>query len=239
MLVLVLALMACRTIDLISNARQPQPTPTTINTPRPTHPPIKSSLNQYTPTEAPIVESPLPSVQQQPTQIPPTSPSEPTSVPRSTRRPAVVQPTLKPAATDAPTTGATSAPARCPFPYCAVNRGCQPEEGNLIIEGTVYRNGEPESGVAVRAAKNPGEAGIIEDFLSGTETINPGKLDPKHPGKYVLQIMPGKAEKGDWWVFLVDQKGGTKQISEPVLVHTTADPFQGNSCQHAFVDFVR
>lgn len=91
----------------------------------------------------------------------------------------------------------------------------------------------------MRAAKKPGEAGIIEDFLSGTETINPGKLDPKNPGKYVLQIMPGKAEEGDWWVFLVDQKGGTNQISEPVLVHTTADPFQANSCQHAFVDFVR
>lgn len=108
-----------------------------------------------------------------------------------------------------------------------------------MVEGVVYNNGSPENGVAVRVALAQGAYPKVDDFISGTDPINPGKPDPKNPGHYVLQIVAGAPREGNWWVFLVDRANGTKQISEAKLIHTNDDPYNPANCQHAFVDFVR
>jgi hypothetical protein len=107
-----------------------------------------------------------------------------------------------------------------------------------VIEGTVYVGTQPENGVTVRVAKSPGAYPLVDDFVSGNDPINPGKPDKFHPGHYYLQIVAGAPEEGHWWVFVVDQPNGTKQISSAIEVHTNDAATPGN-CQHAFVDFVR
>lgn len=102
----------------------------------------------------------------------------------------------------------------------------------------MYSGSTPVDKVWVRVATAQGASPVVPDFESGTESINPGKPDPFHPGHYFLQISPGSAEGGNWWVFVVDQRKGTVQLSEGVLIHTD-DTVTGSSCQHAFVDFVQ
>lgn len=107
------------------------------------------------------------------------------------------------------------------------------------MEGVVYNNGTPENGVVVRVALAQGGAPKIDDFISGTDPINPGKPDPQHPGHYFLQIAPGAAQEGNWWVFLVDVPRGTRQISEAKFIHTNGDSTNPANCQHALLDFAR
>lgn len=102
----------------------------------------------------------------------------------------------------------------------------------------MYAGGQPENGVAVRVALETGAFPLVDDFISGTDPINPGKPDPNRPGQYRLQIVPGAAREGNWWVFVVDKPKGTIVLSESYFVHTNDDPSPGN-CQHAFVDFNR
>lgn len=231
-------LLACRTANLLSNAAEPrvaqseQETPTlkaataTRRAPtlaRPTRIPTKFPT-EFIPTEPPP-----------PTENPATEPLPPTS----TRKPAPTKiplPTLPPTP-EGPT--ATPAPTRCAQQYCVAYRGCQPDGGNTIVEGIVYNNSVPENGVAVRVAKSEGAYPMVDDFISGTDPINPGQPDPNNPGRYILQIVAGAPREGNWWIFVVDRANGTKQISEAKLVHTNADASNPANCQHAFVDFVR
>ncbi len=229
---------ACRTANLITNVQEPRvaqrvtaarasPSPSRARAiptksrvlPRPTRVPSKLIPTEPLPTQPP----------------PPTVPPPPSA----THKPA---PTRKPLPTPTPTPAGpteTPAPTRCPQQYCVVYRGCQTDAGNTIVEGIVYNNGVPEDGVAVRVAKAQGAYPMVDDFVSGTDPINPGQPDAKNPGRYILQIVAGAPREGNWWVFVVDRPNGTKQISEAKLIHTNDDPFNPANCQHAFVDFVR
>lgn len=239
-----LALLACRTVDLVTNALQSPPSPTRIAQGRPTRvlggvTPTRSQPGLRTTATHSVEPSEAEATPIAPTVAArPTRPLQPTAPP-PTRRATAIPATLKPAATEPPAVAASPAPTRCPFKYCAVNRGCQTDPGNTLVEGIVYAGGVPESGVAVRVALKAGAYPLTDDFVSGTDPINPGKPDPNNPGRYLLQIKPGKAEEGNWWVFVVDRAGGTRQNSEAVLVHTNDDATNPANCQHAFIDFVR
>lgn len=237
-ILVVTILLACRTAQVFTSGEEARPTL------------VASGLQQQDASATPIRPRNRPTLTrlapQQPTRFIPTDEPLPTDLPTPepppeefpTDEPAPTRPPLPTAVpTDAGPT-ATPAPTRCPKTYCVVYRGCQTEVGNTIIEGVVYNNGVPENGVAVRVARAEGAYPIVE-FISGTETTNPGKPDPNNPGKYVLQIQAGRAEEGNWWVFIVDVPRGTKQISEAQLVHTNDDPYNPANCQHAYVDFQR
>ena len=232
--------LACRTADVVTQLQEPRVaqditvTPTKKNTTVTRRTPTKARATRV-PTEVPteIIAAEPP-----PTEIPPTE-EPPPPPPTNTRKPA---PTKKPQPTEVPTPAgptATPAPTRCPQQYCVVYRGCQPDAGNTLVEGIVYNNGVPENGVAVRVAKAEGAYPMVDDFLSGTDPINPGQPDPNNPGRYILQIVAGAPREGNWWVFVIDRPNGTKQISEAKLIHTNDDASNPANCQHAFVDFVR
>ncbi len=231
------ALLACRTANLISNAAAPRVAQNETAAP----PHRAATATARAPTRPTRLPTELPT-EIIPTELPPdTATPAATSAPppTETRRPA---PTKKLAPTETPTpTGptATPAPTRCAKTYCVVYRGCQTDAGNTIVEGIVYNNGVPENGVAVRVAKAEGAYPMVDDFVSGTDPINPGQPDPNNPGRYILQIVAGAPREGNWWVFIVDRANGTKQISEAKLIHTNDDPNNPANCQHAFVDFVR
>ncbi len=235
-------LLACRTLDLVTGNPVPPASqlvaqaetrvpetesnvaPPATRTPVPTQEPTEFIPTQESPTEAPPPTEPPPPPTEVPTVPPPPPP---------TKKP---QPTLTP--TDSGPT-VTPVPTRCAQKYCVVYRGCQPDAGNTVIEGYVYNNGVPENGVAVRVAKEQGAYPLVDDFISGNSAINPGQPDPNTPGYYILQIVAGAPREGNWWVFVVDVRNGTKQVSEAKFIHTNDDPFNSANCQHAFVDFVR
>lgn len=235
-------LLACRTIDLITNA----PNETTVALDARERPTESLTRPRPRPTLTPALLQQQQPIQAAPTELPP----PPTDVPLPTEVPTVEQPTVpqptvpratpipQPTPTDSGPT-ATPAPTRCPRTYCVVFRGCQPDAGNTVIEGFVYNNGVPENGVVVRVAKEEGAYPLVDDFVSGNSTVNPGKPDPNTPGYYFLQIVAGAPREGNWWVFIVDVPNGTKTISESKLIHTNDDPYNSGNCQHAFVDFVR
>ncbi len=237
-------LLACRTADLITGTNPAHPTLVAADAQKtlahtPTRPRVRPTWTraphlppQIIPTEAPPPTEPPPTepappTDEPPTRVPPTNRAAPTRVLLPTHTPTPAGPT------------ATPAPTRCPQQYCVVYRGCETDAGNTIVEGVVYNNGEPENGIAVRVAKEPGAYPEVDDFISGTEIINRGKPDPKNPGHYFLQIVAGAPREGNWWVFIVDVPNGTKQLSEAKLIHTNDDPYNPGNCQHAYVDFVR
>jgi hypothetical protein len=240
MLVLAMSgiVLACRTADLLSNASEPRVAQNETVTP---------TKRAATATrKAPTIARPTRAPTEMPTEILATEPPPPTEAPPPTEPPPTntrrAAPTKIPPPPQSPTPEgptATPAPTRCPQQFCVVYRGCQPDAGNTIVEGIVYNNGVPENGVAVRVAKAEGAYPLVDDFVSGTDPINPGQPDPNNPGRYILQIVAGAPREGNWWVFVVDRPNGTKQISEAKLIHTNDDPFNPGNCQHAFVDFVR
>lgn len=237
---------ACRTADVIAgvSSRQSTPTAAAEQTPRPQVRVPTRAAPEAEPTEiaAVVVTAEPTEVALEPPPEPTEEPPQPTIPPRPTQPPTVFTraPTKRPAPTEIPTITPTPAPTRCPQQYCAVYRGCQPDSGNTVVEGMVYENGQPKNGVAVRVSVAEGAYPIVEgDFVSGNDPINPNMPDPANPGRYVLQIVAGAPREGNWWVFVVDQPNGTRQISEGIMIHTDADPFIPNACQRAFVDFVK
>lgn len=227
-------LLACRTADLIAVS---PPTRLAQNRTR-TDTPAPRAPTRFLPTFTPIVTA-------VDTAVPPTAPPPATPLPPTGIKPAAPSATHLPAATRAPAStptpsgpASTSAPTRCPQKYCVVYRGCQPDAGNTLVEGIVYNNGTPENGVVVRAAKAAGGYPVTDDFISGTDPVNPGKPDSNRPGYYILQIVAGAPREGDWWIFVIDRPNGTQQLSEAQLIHTDGTP-SPTSCERAFVDFVR
>lgn len=245
---LVLVLLACRTLDLAFDVVDPRATAVAVtdNT-APTDAPTHRAPTRRPPTEIP---QPPPTQSNPQHVVAPTEPPPPPAAPEPTDLAEPVEtepPKPKPTTIAHPATVATATPqlptatpgpTACPKKYCVVYRGCQPD-GNTIVEGIVYNNGVPEDGVAVRVAKSEGAYPLVDDFKSGSDPINPGQPDPKNPGRYFLQIVAGAPREGNWWVFVVDQVNGTKQISEAKLIHTNDDNTNPANCQHAFVDFVR
>lgn len=241
-LAIIAILLACRTVDLITNA--PEESSVALQ--------VEERATETRPRPRPSL-TPFVPQQQQPPQVatfPTEEPFLPTEIPLPTDEPFQVQeqpepefeepppPPPQPTPTDAGPT-ATPGPTPCPKTYCVVYRGCQPDSGNTLVEGYVYKNGVPENGVAVRVALSEGAYPLVDDFVTGNSTVNPGQPDPNTPGYYKLQIVPGAAREGNWWVFVIDTPNGTKQISEAQLIHTNDDGFNPANCQHAFVDFVR
>jgi hypothetical protein len=235
-------LLACRTLDLITgnpvppasqlvwNA-QPRATQPATRTPTAIRPTGRAAPNPQATEFVPTIEPPTEPLL--PTEPPRAEIPVPTSKPAPTRKP----PPTSPATAAGP--AVTAVPTRCPQKYCVVYHGCQTDSGNTIVEGFVYNNGVPENGVVVRVAKEQGAYPLVDDFVSGNSSINPGQLDPNYPGHYILQIVAGAPREGNWWVFVVDVPNGTKQLSEAKYIHTNDDPYNPVNCQHAMVDFIR
>ncbi len=77
---------------------------------------------------------------------------------------------------------------------------------------------------------------IVTDFISGHDPLNPQNLDPAHPGYYQIGIHEGSAFDGNWWVFLIDDKG--HEISVGRYFKTT-DVTTSDSCQVGVTDFFK
>lgn len=219
-------LLACRAQDFVAQFRSTA-TPTKTSTPTVTRTRTATPTDTRIPTSTPT-DSSTPTITFTPSL---TFTPSPSGTPTRTRTPGPP--------TSTPTITATPTATRCPQTYCAVIiKTCEPDGSNTVIEGTVYANGQPENGIYVRAALETGGYPVIDDFPSGTQTINPGQPDPAHPGRYVLQIVPGAPREGNWWVFIVDKPNGTQVLSEAKFIHTNDSPTPGN-CQHAYIDFFR
>ncbi len=186
-----------------------------------------------TPEPNPSVQpSEQPSVQPSETNLPtPTElPGPPTDTPEPTETFTI---TPRPSPTQTPTITPTPGPTACPKDYCVIASSCRPDTNTRAI-GTVYDKGGPVNGVRVRVSYADGGPPIVNDFISGHNPISPQELDPAHPGYYQIGIAEGQPVDGNWWVFLVDDKG--KEISVGRWFKTTAVT-TGNSCQVGVTDF--
>ncbi len=222
----------CRAAELVNSLRQRRPAVTSIAA-QPTQ-----STHSPTATEVALVETPtdtrVPSetLEPSPTELP-TDTLEPivTATPRPTSTPA--PPARKPTSTQTFTPVPPPSPTRCPQEYCVTKATCVPD-GNTRAIGTVDENGVPKNGVRVRVSYADGGAPAAADFISGHDPINRDRLDPAHPGYYQVGIMEGAAFDGNWWVFLVDDKG--EEISEGRWFKTV-NVTTSDSCNVGVTDF--
>lgn len=221
LLIVVLAFaLACRTIDLVSQAR-PDPTRTR---PRPTSVAARATRTKVV-VEAQI-EPPTQEPQQIPTDPPPPT-SEPQQQPQPTNRPQQPpRPTVRP--TDAPP-AATPTPS---FPFQVSESRCGPNV-KTYIEGTIKENNVLKNGVLVRISQGPdGQPDPNEDFKTGN--------DPKN-GYYIQNIDVNAPHEGTWYVWVIDPTT-MQRISAIATVKTDAQRVEdsGNSsgsCQSATVNF--
>lgn len=236
-LLLLAFILACRTADLITSRLPSNPTTVAQNpghtaatkTPSHAHPTYTPASNQEPTEEIPAAEPPTdeppppPPSDVPPTDVPPTRKPLPTSRPKPTLSPTPSGPTDTPA------------PTRCPQTYCVKTASCLPGQDTRAI-GTVYLNGAPQNGVRVRVSNAYKGAAVAADFISGFDPINPGKLDPLHPGYYQIGIVEGSPRAGNWWVFLIDDHGNVMSEGH---VFNTQDQATESSCQIGITDFAR
>ncbi len=210
-----------------------QPTP--VPNP-PTRVPVRSTKPPLPPTAKlapPPTETPAPMATAVPTDTPTrTHTPQPTSTPLPTNTP-----TFTPTNTPTPTKTftPTAIPTHCPTEYCVIMQRCEPGENTRAI-GTIYENDHPKNGVRVRVSYAMGGPPVLPDFISGNDPNNPNRPDPQHPGYYQLGLLEGGALEGNWWVFIVDDKG--KVLSEG-RYFKTAGQRTATSCQVGIADFYR
>lgn len=213
---------------------------------------VAQALLTMQPTEAPPRETRVPLrathtpilataeiIAPPPTAIPiPTDTPRPTDTPLPTETPPPT-PTFTPTPTDTPTPTNTYTPTRvpthCPQVYCVIMQRCEPGENTRGV-GTIYENDRPKNGVRVRISYAMGGPPVIPDFISGNDPNNPNREDPLHPGYYQLGLLEGGALAGNWWVFIVNEKGDV--ISEGRYFNTQGQT-TATSCQVAITDFYR
>jgi hypothetical protein len=213
--ILWLMLLGCQTAELIARVN-PSVAVTRTQTVRPTFTRVPPTIPPTPP--APIVL---------PTTVPPTR--VPTSRPAPTR-----PPTPKPVAPPpAPPPASPTPDLFGGYYYRPVDKGCV-SASNTRIEGTVYDNGMPKSGVIVRLSESDHgpQFPAFNDFVTGTDPADYKHIDPTLNGKYRLSPAEGQRVNGNWWVFLIDGSGNP--ISHSFFVHTQDGP----GCNTATVDFV-
>ncbi len=72
---------------------------------------------------------------------------------------------------------------------------------------------------------------MIDDFTTGVDPSDHAHQDPSLQGKYRLGIAEGQQIDGNWWVFVVNNKG--EQISVGAYFKT----HDGPGCNTALIDF--
>ncbi len=204
--------------------------PTTVpNSPtrvpvRPTKPPLPPTVKLAPP---PRTATPVPTDTPTRTHTP-----EPTSTPLPTDTPTFT-PTNTPTPTNTYTP--TAIPTHCSTEYCVIMQRCEPGENTRAV-GTIYENDHPKNGVRVRVSYAMGGPPVVPDFISGNDPNNPTQPDPPHPGYYQLGLLEGGALDGNWWVFIIDDKGNV--LSEGRYFKTAAQRTE-TSCQVSITDFYR
>ncbi len=175
------------------------------------------------------------------TPAPPTPVPSPTLV-ASNPKPAAPPPrppTRAPTARPQPSRTFTPAPTAPPPPTADPYAGFYYRPGKVVcvaapntrVEGTIYDNGLPKSGVAVRVSYAENGPPIVADFISGTDPSDYKHVDPALKGKYRVGISEGQRIDGNWWVFVVDGSGNP--LSPGVYFKTHDTP----GCNTATVDF--
>lgn len=214
-----------------TNQPAPEPLVDTPAPPRPVRtlpPPTAEILAPSPPPPPPTqTETPLPT-----NTLPPTNTPEPTMTPTPTDTPTAT-PTWTPLPTNTYTP--TTVPTHCPKEYCVIMQRCEPGENTRAV-GTIYENDIPKNGVRIRVSYAMGGPPILPDFISGNDPNNPNVADPNRPGYYQHGLLEGGQLAGNWWVFIVDEKGGV--LSEGRLFNTQGQ-MTATSCQVGITDFYR
>lgn len=71
----------------------------------------------------------------------------------------------------------------------------------------------------------------IDDFVTGVDPSDYKHNDPSLKGKYRLGIFEGQQNAGNWWVWIINDKGDRMS---PGAFFNTHD---GPGCNTAFIDF--
>lgn len=214
-------LLGCRTGDLVAQYQSNQATATRTvarasATARPTFTPLPPTISLPS----------LPTIAPAPTNAPLSLVPAPTLPPTATRTRAV-QPTARPKAQPA----APTADLYQGYYYRITKNVCVTAP-NTRAEGTVLNNGVPENGVIVRIANGNGGDPVIDDYVTGIDPQSNKKYtSPEWTGKYRLGVAEGQQMAGNWWVFIVNNKG--EQISVGAYFNT----HDSNGCNTAFIDF--
>jgi hypothetical protein len=216
----VLAL-ACRTADLIAQAR-----PTAVNT----RPRVANTTPRATRTEIVVEAQVIPST---PTDEPPPvqQPQQPapTNAPRATTRP--TNPPA-PRATVRPPDTVPAPTATSQFLYQVQESRCGPNV-RTYIEGYVYDNSVPKNDVLVRISQGPdGQPDPNDDFRTGS--------DPRK-GYYFHNSAVNAPHQGTWYIWVLDPTT-QQRISAIAIVKTDAERVEdtensAGSCQSATVTF--
>jgi hypothetical protein len=134
---------------------------------------------------------------------------------------------VPPTATPIPQPTATPAP-RYEFNIAQL-QGCEPNAGVTYVQGTTYRNGQPESGHWVVFSYAP-DGPIVAKVISGPHEGYPDW----NAGFYSHLLQAGSPREGNWWFWITDDSG--RRISEMAQVHTDGVAGPGK-CQQATIDF--
>lgn len=112
----------------------------------------------------------------------------------------------------------------------AVVQRCDPNAGTTYVNGTVYRNHQPQNGVRVVYSHSPDGPWVTQPAITGP---HPGYPD-WGPGFYSHIIGANGPRGGDWYFWLVDDSG--RRISAIAHLHTDSQAGPGK-CQQAIIDF--
>jgi len=112
----------------------------------------------------------------------------------------------------------------------AIVQRCDPNAGVTYVNGTVYRNHQPQNGVRVVYSYAPDGPWVTEPVITGPHMGYPNWA----PGFYSHLIGVSGPRSGDWYFWLVDGSG--KRIS--AMAHLRTDDSAGpGKCQQAIIDF--
>ncbi len=216
-----LAVLGCRTGDLVAQY-QASAASTATRTATATRTTVRPTFTPIPPTATLVVR---PTIAAAPPNFPP--PTLPAlSVGATPTRTRMAQASR--AATQPP------APTADPYQgyYYRVIKNVCVTAPNTRAEGMVYDNGVPENGVIVRVANGDGGDPVIDDYVTGLDPQSDKKhTSPDWTGKYRLGIAEGLQMAGNWWVFIIDNKGQKISVGAYFNTHDT------NGCNTAYIDF--
>ncbi len=170
----------------------------------------------------------------------------PTPTPTSTLTPT---PTSTPTITPSPTPTLTPSPTRTlvptrrlptrtrtptvsPWKYRPVLQSCT-HSGGTFIKGTVWNNGQPQTGVRIRVSWGPGDGAATDDQITGYQA------DGSNTYTFVLKESGSfGSTPANWYVWVVDSGGIA--LSDPNAGHIQTNnlPDGPGSCWLAVLDFV-
>jgi hypothetical protein len=214
-----LALLGCQITNELTQLTQAKAVPTSTRTRTPTTLITHPTFTPIPPTLEipPTVAQPI---------IPPTNPPPPPPSPTRTTAP-------RPAPTRAPVIAPPSPPTPDLFQgyfYRVLKNNCVSAD-NTRIEGTVFNNGVPQSGVRVRLSSGKYDVPVIDDFITGTDPADAKHIAPEWAGRYRLSPAEGQRMDGNWWVFIIDNKETPLSVAAYIKTHDAP------GCNTATVDF--